>query len=126
MKQVALCDRYVPTMWDSDSELIHRRAQESSWNEDSDYSIGHTMIWLTCLAWMVMVDVIREAEREARKALRGQELDDGESMLQFPGYSTEFTHHDTESMLSPTSCNPYSDSEDYSLQVLTISALALL
>jgi chitin synthase len=123
---MAFCDRYVPTMRDSDSELIRRRAQENSWNEDSDYSIGHTMIWLMCSAWKVMVDVIREAEREARKALRGQGLDDGESVLQFPGYSTEFTHHDIESMPSPiTSGNPYSDSEDYSLQVLTIPALAL-
>jgi hypothetical protein len=72
-----------------------------------------------------MVDVIREADREARKTLRGQGLDDGESMLQFPGYSTEFTHHDTKLMPLPMSGNPYSDSEDYSLQVLTISALAL-
>jgi chitin synthase len=119
---MAFCDRYVPTMRDSDSELIRQRAQANSWNEDSDYAIGYTMIWLTCSAWKV---VIRGAEREARKALRGQGLDDGESVLQVPGYSTEFTHHDTESMPPPTSGNPYSDSEDYSLQVLTISALAL-
>jgi hypothetical protein len=72
-----------------------------------------------------MVDVIREAEREVRKALRGQGLDDGESVLQFPSYSTEFTHHDTELMPSPTSGNSYSDSGDYSLQVLMISTLAL-
>jgi hypothetical protein len=50
-----------------------------------------------------MVDVIREAKREARKALRGEGLDNGESVLQIPGYSLITTQG---RCLPPTSGNP--------------------
>ncbi|THG97676.1 hypothetical protein EW026_g4373 [Hermanssonia centrifuga] len=86
MEHGAFCDRYVPTMRGSEAERIRQCAQANGWTEDIDYAVGHRMIWLSYSAWKMVEDVMRSAEREAKKAITG---DDDESVL--PDDATEYT-----------------------------------
>ncbi|KAI0337964.1 glycosyltransferase family 2 protein [Trametopsis cervina] len=87
------CERYVPTMRGSDSERIRQCAQANGWKEGDDFVVGHRMIWLTYTAWKMVEDVIRSAEKEAKKLVNGG--DDEESVM--PDDATEYTHRDNQS-----------------------------
>ena len=102
------CERYVPTMRGTEADRIRQCAQANGWTEGSDYVLGHRSIWLTYGAWKLVEDVIREAERETRKALKG---DDVESVV--PDDLTEYSHPDSGHQPLPTTY--YGDGEDRGL-----------
>lgn len=106
--QTGFCERYVPTMRGSEVDRIRQCAQANGWTEGSDYVLGHRSIWLTYGAWKLVEDVIREVEREARKALKG---DDVESVV--PDDATEYSHPD--SGHQPLPIMYYGDGEDRGL-----------
>ncbi|PCH40709.1 glycosyltransferase family 2 protein [Wolfiporia cocos MD-104 SS10] len=89
LDQTAFCDRYVPTMRGSDAERIRQCAQANGWQEGVDYVVGHRSIWLTYASWKMAEDVVRAAEKEARKGSR-EGGDDDESVL--PDDATEYTN----------------------------------
>ena len=91
----AFCDRYVPTMGGSEAERIRQCAHANGWREGVDYVVGHRSIWLTYAAWKMVEDVLRAAEKEAKKGL-GLKDDEDESVA--PDDATEITHHDAPSM----------------------------
>lgn len=88
MEHAAFCDRYVPTMQGGEPERIRQCAQANGWQEGVDYAVGHRMIWLSYSAWKMVEDVIRSAEKEAKKLISGGE--DDESVM--PDDATEYTH----------------------------------
>lgn len=90
MDQAAFCDRYVPTMRGSEAERIRQCAQANGWAEGEDYVVGHRAIWLSYSSWKMVEDVIRSAEKEAKKLMNGG-LDD-ESVM--PDDATDYTHQD--------------------------------
>ena len=90
MGQQEFCDTYVPTMQGSDAERIRQCAQANGWQDGVDYTVGHRMIWLTYGSWKMVEDVIRSAEKEARKLMNGGE--DDESVM--PDDATEYTQRD--------------------------------
>ena len=90
MDHSAFCDRYVPTMQGSESERIRQCAQANGWQEGVDYAAGHSKVWLSYLAWKMVEDVIRSAEKEAKKLMNGG--DDDESVM--PDDATEYSHRD--------------------------------
>ena len=106
--QTEFCERYVPTMRGTEVDRIRQCAQANGWREGSDYVFGHRSIWLTYGAWKLVEDVIREAEREARKAMKG---DDAESVM--PDDVTEYSHPDSGHQPLPTTY--YGDGEDRGL-----------
>ena len=91
MDQVAFCDLYVPTMQGSEGERIRQCAQANGWQEGVDYAMGHRMIFLTYPAWKMVEDVIRSAEKEAKKAISGE---DDESVLPDDDAATEYTQRE--------------------------------
>ena len=103
--QTEFCQRYVPTMRGSEADRIRQCAQANGWTEGFDYALGHRSIWLTYGAWKLVEDVIREGEREARKALKG---DDVESVV--PDDVTEYSHPDSGNQ--PLPITYYGDGED--------------
>ena len=107
-RQREFCERYVPTMRGTEADRIRQCAQANGWVEGSDYALGHRSIWLTYGAWKLVEDVIREGEREARKALKG---DDVESVM--PDDATEYSHPD--SGHQPLPITYYGDGEDRGL-----------
>jgi len=107
-EQTEFCERYVPTMRGTEADRIRQCAQANGWTEGSDYVLGHRSIWLTYGAWKLVEDVIREAEREARKVLKG---DDTESVM--PDDVTEYSH--PESGHHPLPITYYGDGEDREL-----------
>ncbi|KAF9647836.1 P-loop containing nucleoside triphosphate hydrolase protein [Thelephora ganbajun] len=106
--QTELCERYLPTMRGAEADRIRQWAQANGWTEGSDYVLGHRSIWLTYAAWKLAEDVLREAEREVRKALKG---DDTESVM--PDDMTEYSHPD--SGHQPLPITYYGDGEDRGL-----------
>ena len=107
-EQTEFCERYVPTMRGTEADRIRQCAQANGWMEGFDFALGHRYIWLTYGAWKLVEDVIREAEREARKALKG---DDAESVM--PDDMTEYSHPDSAHQPLPTTY--YGDGEDRGL-----------
>ena len=107
-EQAEFCERYVPTMRGTEADRIKQCAQANGWTEGSDYALGHRSIWLTYGAWKLVEDVLREAEREVRKALKG---DDAESVM--PDDVTEYSHPD--SGHQPLPITYYGDGEDREL-----------
>jgi len=107
-QQTEFCERYVPTMRGTEADRIRQWAQANGWAEGSDYVLGHRSIWLTYGAWKVVEDVLREAEREARKTLKG---DDAESVV--PDDVTEYSHPDSGHL--PLPITYYGDGEDRGL-----------
>ncbi|KAH9919697.1 chitin synthase [Fomitopsis serialis] len=91
----AFCDRYVPTMGGSEAERIRQCAHANGWQDGVDYVVGHRSIWLTYMAWKMVEDVLRGAEKDAKKSL-GVRDDEDESVV--PDDMTEATHHDAPSM----------------------------
>lgn len=112
LEQAAFCERYVPTMRGSDLERVRQCAQSNGWQEGTDFAVGHRMIWLTYTAWKMVEDVLRDVEKEARKALRGDVGDDGESVM--PDDATDFTHGDASSM-PPPPAGYFGEGEDNTL-----------
>ena len=111
--QAEFCERYFAAMRGTEADRIRQCAQANGWTEGSDFVLGHRSIWLTYSAWKLVEDVLREAEREARKALKG---DDAESIM--PDDVTEYSHPD--SGHQPLPITYYGDGEDRGL--LTRSA----
>jgi chitin synthase len=107
LERSEFCERYVSTMRGTEADRIRQCAQANGWTEGSDYVLGHRSIWLTYGAWKVVEDVIREAERETRKALKG---DDAESVM--PDDVTEYSHPDSGHQPLPLA---YGDGEDRGL-----------
>lgn len=107
-ERTEFCKRYVSTMRGTEADRIRQCAQANGWAEGSDYVLGHRSIWLTYGAWKLVEDVLREAEREVRKALKG---DDGESVM--PDDITEYSHPD--SGHQPLPITYYGDGEDRGL-----------
>ena len=107
-EQTEFCERYVPTMRGTEANRITQCAQANGWIEGSDYVLGHRFIWLTYAAWKLVEDVIREAERETRKALKG---DDTDSVM--PDDATEYSHPD--SGHQPLPITYYGDGEERGL-----------
>lgn len=107
-EQTEFCERYVPTMRGTEVDRIRQCAQANGWTEGFDYLLGHRSIWLTYGAWKLAEDVLREAEREARKALKG---DDAESVM--PDDVTEYSHPDSGHQPLPVTF--YGDGEDKGL-----------
>ena len=107
-EQTEFCERYVPTMRGTEADRIRQCAQANGWTEGFDYVLGHRSIWLRYGAWKLVEDVIREAEREARKALKG---DDAESAM--PDDATEYSHSDSGHL--PLPITYYGDGEDRGL-----------
>ena len=105
LEQAEFCERYVSTMRGTEADRIRQSAQANGWVEGSDYVLGHRSIWLTYDAWKSVEDVLREVEREARKALKG---DDAESVV--PDDATEYSHPD--SGHQPLPITYYGDRED--------------
>jgi chitin synthase len=93
MAHAAFCDRYVPTMQGSESERIRQCAQANGWQEGVDYAVGISSIWLSYSSWKMVEDVIRSAEKEAKKLMNGG--DDEESVM--PDDATEYSHRDANS-----------------------------
>ncbi|TFY68562.1 hypothetical protein EVJ58_g936 [Rhodofomes roseus] len=91
----SFCDQYVPTMGGSESERIRQCAHANGWQEGQDYVVGHRSIWLTYTAWKMVEDVLRQAEKDAKKGL-GIKDDEDESVA--PDDMTEATQHDAPSM----------------------------
>ena len=88
------CKRYVPTMQGTELERVRQCAQVNGWKEGVDYAVGHRMVWLVYSAWKMVEDVIRSAEKEAKKLVNGGE--DDESVM--PDDATEYTHRDNQSL----------------------------
>lgn len=107
-EQTEFCERYIPTMRGTAADRIRQCAQANGWTEGSDYVLGHRSVWLAYGAWKLVEDVLREAEREARKALKG---DDAESVM--PDDVTEYSHPD--SGHQPLPVTYYGDGEDRGL-----------
>jgi len=106
--QAEFCERYVPTMRGTEADRIGQCAQANGWTEGFDYILGHRSIWLTYVAWKLVEDILREAEREARKVSKG---DDVESVV--PDDVTEYSHPD--SGHQPLPITYYGDGEDRGL-----------
>jgi chitin synthase len=109
-EQTEFCRRYVPTMRGTEADRIRQCAQANGWTEGSDYVLGHRSIWLHYDAWKLVEDVIREGEREARKAVKG---DDVESVVHDD--VTEYSHPD--SGHQPLPITYYGDGEDRGLLI---------
>ena len=107
-EQTEFCERYVPTIRGTEADRIRQCAQANGWVEGSDYVLGHRSIWLAYGAWKLVEDVLREAEREMKKATKG---DDGESVM--PDDVTEYSHPD--SGHQPLPITYYGDGEDRGL-----------
>ncbi|EKM60048.1 glycosyltransferase family 2 protein [Phanerochaete carnosa HHB-10118-sp] len=93
MDHTAFCDCYVPTMQGSERERIRQCAQANGWEEGVEYAMGHSKIWLSYTSWKMVEDVIRSAEKEAKKLMGG--VDDDESVL--PDDATEYSQRDASS-----------------------------
>ncbi|KAI0089361.1 chitin synthase [Irpex rosettiformis] len=102
------CERYVPTMQGSELERVRQCAQANGWKEGVDYVAGHRMVWLTYSAWKMVEDVIRSAEKEAKKLVNGGE--DDESVM--PDDATDYTHRDNQSSHVGGGGGYYGESED--------------
>ena len=92
MEQRAFCERYVPTMRGSDVQRIRQCAASNGWKEGTDYVLGHRSIWLSYIAWKMVEDVVRAAEKE-QKRLAPDAVEDDESAI--GDDATEYTHTDT-------------------------------
>lgn len=106
MEHSAFCERYVPTIGGSDPERIQQCARANGWQEGIDYAVGHRSIWLTYPAWKMVEDVIRTAEKEAKRAVG----EDDESVM--PDDATEYTHREGGSQHATGAYYGAGDSED--------------
>ncbi|KAG9317940.1 glycosyltransferase family 2 protein [Chiua virens] len=93
LQQSAFCERYVPTMRGSDAERIRQCAASNGWKEGTDYVVGHRSIWLSYNAWKVVEDPVRAAEKEQRRLVPAEAVEDDESAI--GDDATEYTHTDT-------------------------------
>ncbi|KAI0076909.1 chitin synthase [Panus rudis PR-1116 ss-1] len=86
----AFCERYVPTIGGEVRERIEQCARANGWKEGVDYVVGLRSVWVTYDAWKMVEDVVRGAEKDAKKALGA--ADEDESVI--PDDATEYTQRD--------------------------------